>query len=150
MSQRIVFQWPCCTSNFQVDPKLSFLALCPCAGLLWNNSHSLEFGPVARSWQRGHSWNINTLHWFFFISVANSGSIILLWKAFHNSFGGHQDLISRRHKDDEGDSFEEAGTHAQNTIIVRHGVNTLFTKEEKCLNLAKWLKQGPTYQQIEN
>lgn len=34
MSQRIVFQWPCCTANFQVNPKVSFLALCPCAGLL--------------------------------------------------------------------------------------------------------------------
>lgn len=25
--------------------------------------------------------------------------------------GGHQDLISRRHMDDEVDSFEEASTH---------------------------------------
>lgn len=24
MSQRIVFQWPNCTSNFKVNPKLSF------------------------------------------------------------------------------------------------------------------------------
>lgn len=25
--------------------------------------------------------------------------------------GGHQDLISRQHRDDEVNSFEEAGTH---------------------------------------
>lgn len=28
MSQRIVFQWPCCTSNFQVNPKLSLCWHC--------------------------------------------------------------------------------------------------------------------------
>lgn len=29
------------------------------------------------------------------------------------------------------DSFEEAGAHAQNTLNVTDGVNTLFTKEEE-------------------
>lgn len=67
---------------------------------------------------------------FFLISVANSGSIILLWKAFHNSFEGYHDLISRRYMDDEVDSFEEAGAHAQNTLNVTDGVNTLFTEEK--------------------
>lgn len=71
------------------------------------------------------------IDFFFFISVANSGSIILLWKAFHNSFEGYQDLISRQYTDDEVDSFEEAGAHAQNTLNVTDRVNTLFTEEEK-------------------
>lgn len=29
------------------------------------------------------------------------------------------------------DSFEEAGAHAQNTLNVTDGVNTLFTEEEE-------------------